>query len=204
MTVIGFLHTSEVHVPTFRALVAELLPGAEDCHVVDEALLAKARAGRPYADGLAAAVAQLEKADVIVCTCSTIGEAAEGADPRVIRVDRPMAARAVAYGRVGVVAALESTLGPTADLVREEAAAAGWETEIVLAPCLEAWLLFESGDLAGYHETVARHVAALTEVDVVVLAQASMAPVVALLGDHPVPVLASPRIAVEDIAAAVP
>lgn len=42
-----------------------------------------------------------------------------------------MAARAVASGpRVGVVVALESTIGPTEALLREEAAAAGRPVEV--------------------------------------------------------------------------
>jgi hypothetical protein len=44
VTVIGFLHTAEVHVATFRRLFAELAPpGLDDLHLVDESLLADAR-----------------------------------------------------------------------------------------------------------------------------------------------------------------
>jgi hypothetical protein len=144
---VGFLHTSPVHVPAFRALLAEVAPGVADVHLVDEALLAE----RAVAGG----------------------------------------------GRVAVVAAVESTLGPTRQLFEECAAACGSAAVVVDAPCLEAWALFEAGDHAGYHELIARHVRGLAEdFDVVVLAQASMAPAAALLADLAVPVLSSPRLAV--------
>jgi hypothetical protein len=68
---------------------------------------------------------------------------------------------------------------------------------VVEAPCLEAWAEFEAGDLDGYHASIARHVRGLAaDFDVVVLAQASMAPVAALLHDLAIPVLTSPRLAV--------
>jgi hypothetical protein len=35
VTTIGFLHTADVHVPTFRGLREELAPGWQDLHVVD-------------------------------------------------------------------------------------------------------------------------------------------------------------------------
>lgn len=55
----------------------------------------------------------------------------------------------------------------------------------------------EAGDHAGYLDRVARHVRGLADdVDVVVLAQASMAPAANLVGDLSIPVRSSPRLAV--------
>ncbi|GHH87400.1 hypothetical protein GCM10018793_63080 [Streptomyces sulfonofaciens] len=193
MPTIGFLHTADVHVPTFRALVAEWAPGALSRHVVDESLLADARAGLPYRDRLRERLGELADTDVVVCTCSTIGATAEQLGPRVVRVDRPMAEEAARYARIGVVHAVESTLGPTRALLAEAGAGAG----LTDVPCPGAWERFEAGDLHGYHLTVAaRAREAAAGVDVLVLAQASMAPVADLLSDLPVPVLASPRLAV--------
>jgi aspartate/glutamate racemase len=209
MPTIGFLHTADVHVETFRSLLAELAPGAVDVHAVDPALLADARAGgaddavmqgvrqrlAAHVDALAAGGAQ-----VVVCTCSTLSGDAETLDAGVpvLRVDRPMAQAAVAAGgRIAVVAALASTLAPTTGLLRECAAAAGVTVDLVEAPCLDAWALFESGDRDGYLRRVAEHVRAVAATaDVVVLAQASMAPAAELVRDLPVPVLSSPRAAV--------
>ncbi|MDH6121024.1 hypothetical protein ABH930_005112 [Kitasatospora sp. GAS204A] len=196
MVIIGFLHTSDVHPATFRALVVELAPQVTDHHLVDESLLADARAGRPYTERLRARLGELAEAgaEVIICTCSTIGGTAEELAPNVLRVDRPMAEQAARYGRIGVLHAVESTLAPTHALLIE----AGADPAGVLpVTCPGAWDLFEAGDLPGYYAAVAERIrAAAGSVDVIVLAQASMAPALDLLGEVPIPVLSSPRSAV--------
>ncbi len=202
MTTIGFLHTAEVHVPTFRDLLADLGPDVRGVHAVDAGLLADARTDG-LTPGLTARIedrlAELTAAgaDLIVCTCSTIGGVAERhAGVRVLRVDRPMAEAAVAAGpRIAVVYATASTLGPTRELLTD--AAAGRPVTLIEAPCPQAWVAFEAGDLDRYAVEVAaaaRHAAPAA--DVVVLAQASMAPAAALLSELAVPVLTSPRTAV--------
>ncbi|MFG2717931.1 aspartate/glutamate racemase family protein [Streptomyces sp. NPDC048416] len=211
MTTLALLHTSPVHVPVFDALRDEDAADLELHHLVHEQLLDRARESGPEAVTgavravLAEAVAQ--GADAVLCTCSTIGAVAEAASAslgvRVLRVDRPMAAAAVAQGRrVAVVAAVASTLEPTAALIREEAGARPLDLIEVLAE--HAWPHFASGDTDAYHAEIARTVDALADVDVdvVVLAQASMAPAAArtTIG---VPVLASPRLGLRAAAATV-
>ena len=205
MRTIGFLHTADVHVATFRALRADVAPDARDVHTVDQSLLADARASGitvSVRERIAGHLRLLARdADAIVCTCSTIGgEAellAECVDVPVIRVDRPMAEMAVRAGRrVAVVAALESTLEPTRALLED--CARGLDTEVRLEPCLEAWPLFEAGDLEGYLTLIAEHVRELSpRADVVVLAQASMASVEPVVADLDLRVLSSPRSSVE-------
>ncbi len=210
MTTIGFLHTADVHVATFRDLLAELAPAAREVHLVDAALLADARTGGLTGDltsRLDGRLAELAAAgpDLIVCTCSTVGGLAElsGSPGRVpvgvpvLRADRPMAEAAVAAGRrIAVVYTSESTLGPTRDLLLD--AAAGTPVRLIEAPCPQAWPAFESGDLPRYaREVAAAARLAAPDADVIVLAQASMAPAAALLTDLGVPVLTSPRTAVQ-------
>lgn len=208
MGTIGFLHTSPVHVATFDALVAEHAAGTATVHAVDEALLELARTAGPdaAADGVRRRVSELRAAgaQVVVCTCSTIGDVAERPVPdrsagfATFRVDRPMARAAVAAGhRIGVVAALESTLAPTEALLRAEAAATGRSPVIELTLAAGAWERFEAGDVDGYLDLVADAARDLGErVDVIVLAQASMTGAGRLLGDVGVPVLSSPATAV--------
>jgi hypothetical protein len=62
--------------------------------------------------------------------------------------------------------------------------------------CLDARELFEAGDHTGYLARIARHIRGLTDFDIVMLAQASMAPAADLVGDLSVPVLSNPRLAV--------
>jgi hypothetical protein len=205
--VLAFLHTAAVHVATFESLLRGLDPVVPSRHVVEPALLDEARAAGAVTPAIAARVgrviAELRDAGarVVLCTCSTIGGAAEAAGDdgvAVLRVDRPMADAAVASGaRIAFVVALESTVAPTETLLREAAQRAGRSVQLTPIRCPEAWPLFESGDLAAYHAavTAAARRAAATH-DVVVLAQGSMAPA-AELAAAAVPVLSSPRLGVE-------
>lgn len=198
---LALLHTSPVHVPVFDALRDRAHPGLELLHLVAEDLLERARADGPatVADAVRARVREAvdRGARAVLCTCSTIGGVAEaagaGAGVAVLRVDRPMAAAAVAAGpRVVVLAALESTLGPTGALIEGEARRAGRSAEVRTVLVHGAWERFEAGDAAGYVRLVARAADTVRDADVIVLAQASMAPAEALVATA-VPVLSSPR-----------
>ncbi|WP_372344449.1 aspartate/glutamate racemase family protein [Streptomyces sp. KL116D] len=198
---LALLHTSPVHVPVYDALRDAHEPDLALRHLVHEDLLARARAEGPAAVAddiralLAAAVA--DGAGVVVCTCSTISGVAEeqtaAVGVPVLRGDRPMAARAVAAGeRVTVIATVASTLGPSAALVAEEAARAGREVTVRTVLVDGAWERFEAGDREGYLDLVAAAVDAVTDADVIVLAQPSLADAAGRVRT-PLPVLSSPR-----------
>ncbi len=133
---LALLQTSFLHVPVFDALRDETHQGLELRHFVDEELLARARVEGPdaVADDVRAVLSQAvaEGARAVLCTCSTIGGIAEAAAAEagapvlglsLIHIKRQAA---VATGpRVAVLATVESTLGPTADLIEEEAHRAG-------------------------------------------------------------------------------
>lgn len=201
---IGFLHTAHAHVPTFDALTVQ--EGLVAVHVVEPHLLDDVGRAGPDDEGVRRgtheAVEELVRqgADVVVCTCSSLGPVAEqiATGVPVLRVDRPMVRAAVASGRrVGVVATVGSTLGPTCDLVLDEAARAGRsDAGTTVVPVLvdgAAWDALRSGDAARHASLVAAAVRDVApDVDVVVLAQASMRAARPLLDDVPVPVLTSP------------
>lgn len=201
---LAFLRTAQVHVPTFERLVRRIEPGLRVRHVVREELLADARVVGVDDAGLVSRVheamheAASEGAKVVVCTCSTIGAIAErtptGDAFRALRIDRAMADRAVRTGpRVLIAAALESTLAPTKALVLSAAQDAGIAVQPAMLFVEDAWPHFEAGDSARYIETLASAIrAASAEADVVVLAQASMAPVADALADLGIDVLSSP------------
>jgi Asp/Glu/hydantoin racemase len=152
--------------------------------------------------------AELAGADYIMVTCSSIGPAVEAGAKLigvpVLRVDQPMADQAVRTGsRVGVIATLRTTLEPTADLISRRAAVAGKRVEITAKLAEGAFEALMSGDAAKHDTMVAAALKDLSkQVDVIVLAQASMARVVDTLApeDKRVPILASPGIAVEYLA----
>ncbi|MEU6824205.1 aspartate/glutamate racemase family protein [Streptomyces atriruber] len=207
---LGLLHTSPVHVPVFDGLRDAGHPELELLHHVVEELLARARREGTEAvvPAVRAALVRVagsggggaggDRVGAVLCTCSTIGGVAEalGADlgVPVVRVDRPMAAAAVAAGsRVVVLATVASTVGPTSALVEEEARRAGRDVSVRAVVVEGAWDRFEAGDSAGYAEGVARAVREVRDADVIVLAQASMAAAEALVPEVRVPVLSSPR-----------
>jgi Asp/Glu/hydantoin racemase len=213
---LALVHTGAFHVATFTALCRELLPEVETFNIVDESLLSNtiaagglmAKTARRLAMYLGAA--EEAGADAILVTCSSVGAAVEAARPfvgvPVLRVDQPMADRAVSLGRrIGVLATLATTLGPTAELVRARAALQGREVEVVPRLCEGAFAAVAAGDGAVHDQLVAAGLRELMgRVDVVVLAQASMARVAEGLPAEArgVPVLSSPRAGVEAARAA--
>ncbi len=204
------IHTSGMMIPVFADLCTELLPGVEIVHMVDESLLKDiirdGRLSKPTARRVVEHILSAERAgtDFIMVTCSSVGPAAELGrelvDVPVMRVDEPMAEQAVSKGsRVGVVATLPSTLNPTVDLIQSKAA----DVQVTARLCEGAFQALVSGDSGTHDRIVVSHLQDLiSQVDVIVLAQASMARVVQTLppGSVTIPILASPRLAVEHLA----
>lgn len=178
--------------------------------MVDESLIQETmRAGtllksttRRLANQIASAEAA--GADAVLVTCSSIGPAARVAqqlfDMPVLRIDDAMAEAAVHDANViGVLATLRTTLDPTLALLREKAQEAGREVTLIECLCEDAFPAILSGDAARHDAIVGKALLEdLQGVDLIVLAQASMARAVASLqpGALRVPVLSSPELAV--------
>jgi len=207
-----FLHTSPVLVPAFTALAAKELPGVRVVHMVDESLIKNTIASGSMTPATARRVVRHVEsafeagADAVMVTCSSIGRAVGYARPLfagpVLRIDERMAERAVSAGpRIGVLATLNTTLEPTVQLVRETAAAKGKSPDVAAHLCEGAFAAVLRGDTETHDRAVAEGLAALTaqSVDVIVLAQASMARVIDALPAElkRVPILASPPLAME-------
>lgn len=210
---LALLHTSPVLTPLFTALCTQWLPEVRIFHTVDESLIKNTiEAGRLQKTTVRrlanlAGSALEGGADAVLVTCSSVGPAVDLAqqlyDAPVLRVDAPMARAAVQQGRrIGVLATLRTTLEPTSALVRRAALEAERKVEVLECLCEGAFDAVLAGDTATHDRLVS---AALTEkmrdVDVIVLAQASMARVVAALppGAVTVPVLSSPESGVRQI-----
>src|SRR3954471_19002067 len=112
-----------------------------------------------------------------------------------MRIDRPIAEQAVASGRrILVLAALRSTLAPTVALLQQVAASTQRSPTIVEVLNESAWQLFAAGEQHAYAEAIARTIEnSALPADVVLLAQASMAPASELVRDLGIVVLSSPR-----------
>lgn len=214
MKTLGFVHTSATLVPLFQDLTKQHLTGVETFNIVDDSLIKDVIKKGKLEPNTAARVvnhikaAEEAGADVILVTCSSIGRAIETAatlcSVPVIRVDQAMADEAVLIGKnIGVIATLPTTLEPTSDLVKRRAEKAGKAINITSKLCDGAFEALMSGDATKHDEMVAKALKELMQtVDVIVLAQASMARVVDGLSadEKKVPILASPGIAMKKLA----
>jgi Asp/Glu/hydantoin racemase len=102
--------------------------------------------------------------------------------------------------KIGVIATLPTTLEPTSALIKARAAAQGREVEIVQQLCQGAFEAVAAGDTETHDRLVTAGLKELMpKVEVVVLAQASMARVVDALpaAEKTVPILSSPQLGVE-------
>ncbi|PBB52926.1 MULTISPECIES: aspartate/glutamate racemase family protein [Mesorhizobium] len=204
-----FFHTAPALVQVFDELAAELAPAMVIRHVLRPDLLKQAiDIGSATAEIIeAAAEAMLRQTgphvDAVICTCSTIGQAADLANLQrpVFRIDRPMARRCVELGgRVLVLATVGTTIAPTVELITSEASAAGRTLSVESSVLERARRLFLEGRQDDYLDAIAQGISAATQdADVVVLAQASMAAALPLAKHSAVPVLSSPRIGFEGI-----
>lgn len=202
-------------VEPLRRAFGESLPGVRLTNLVDDSLLrdvvqaggvteaVEIRLGTYYA------TARDLGADLILNTCSSVGEVAAAAHAAgvyrvpIVRIDEPMAREAVALGpRIAVLATLPTTLAPTARLIQNVAAAEGAAppriTEVLAAGAYDALM---SGKTEEHDRLLEEAARGLADTDVLVLAQGSMARVAprlrALAG---VPVLSSLPGALAEIA----
>lgn len=208
MPTLGLVHNSPMLAGVFNEIAARVMPDVRILHFVDESTIKNTIAAGHLQKSTMRQVIRLVGStfdagcDAAMVTCSSIGRAVEMAadlyDQPVLRVDRAMAEQAVASAtRIGVVATLSTTLDPTADLVRRVAAEQGKEIELVAHLCEGAFEAVIAGDGATHDRIVgAALTGALADVDAIVLAQASMARVVATLPEGAVkaPVLSSPEL----------
>ena len=209
---LALIHTSPTLTPLFTELCAKEIPEAAVFHMVDESLIKNTiEAGSLQKVTTRRLISMVESAgmggaDAVLVTCSSIGEAVTTAqglfDFPVLRVDEAMAERAIACGRrIGVLATLRTTLVPTTELVRRKGA--GKNVEIVDHLCEGAFDAVMAGDTKTHDEIVSKALMnEMSGMDVVVLAQASMARVLGVMRPDALrmPVLSSPELAVRRMA----
>ena len=211
MPKIAILHTTPVTVEPLKALAAELLPGVLVVNFVDDSILPQLietgdlQAVEPRLVQYAK-FAEEVGAEAILSACSSVGELATSVQtnvrPPVIRIDEAMAEEAVRTAeRVGVAATLPTTLGPTLTLLERKACEAGREVELSPICVEEAYTKLMAGDREGHDRLLSEALEQLAaRVDVVVLAQASMARVLsALPAEQQAKFLTSPRSGMERV-----
>jgi len=211
MTTIAVIHTGPVTVQPIKEQIGNLIPDARVINIMDDSLLNDVRAAGHLTSDVTSRIytymsnAQAMGVDIILNACSSVGEAVDSVQNLVrtpiVKIDEAMAEQASATGpRVGVVATVPTTLDPTVRLIRKKAAEHGRTIEVTERIAEGAFDALLRGDAAQHDEIVKQAISALAEqVDVVVLAQVSMARLIPQLGTLPVPVLSSPRSGVEAV-----
>jgi Asp/Glu/hydantoin racemase len=207
----AIVHAVPSLVPVFNELTSELLPDVHVLHLADEGLLKELRSAGRLTDELGGRLAMLAGyaeeygAKVVMFNCSSLSPLVDSVKKRVnvpvFPVDEAMADRVVERGeRIGVLATLQNTLGPTSDLIRKRAALKGRKVEVEAVLCEGAFDALGRGDTESHDRIVREYLTGLSErADVVALAQASMARVADLLpeAERQAPILTSPRPGVE-------
>lgn len=213
---ISFLHTAHSHRAMFGELVdkqaAEQGREITVNHVVRESFLQHAQQGNDeqLKQDFTALVCQLSaESRVVVVTCSSIGALAEEFVPtntcQIMRIDRAFADYAVTHAeRILLVAALESTIEPTRQLLNSSAQLLSTPSNVDVLLVPQAWQYFLNGDMSGYHTCLIEELTRQSEkTDLVLLAQASMMGIEEKV-QLSVPVISSPKLGVAKALALLP
>lgn len=203
------IHTSSVSVADLGALFAELAPGVVVRNIIDDSLLPEVLANGGVTPGVTkrlcqyAVQAEAAGATLIFNQCSSVGEVADIAARMVaiplVKVDERMAETACRIGtRIGVVATLPTTMGPTVRLIKKMAEKLGKVVAVTEELSAGAFEKLIAGDRKAHNDMVIASIRRLSQrVDVVVCAQGSMLALKPDLGETSVPVLMSPPLGVQ-------
>ena len=130
---------------------------------------------------LYAMAAESTGADVVMVTCTTVGEGSRAArrflSVPIFNIDEPMAADAVRLGiRLGILATVPTSAPATRALLELEAARQNKQISIQTVINEQAFQCLLAGDIATHDRLVRQEIDALAEdVDVIVLGQISLA-----------------------------
>lgn len=184
---VAVIYTADALVAPLRTLFAEIIPSCDVVNIVDDSLIRDVIGkGRVTGDVTRRLHHYYEAAadtgaEVVLNTCSSIGDIAEAAKSfsriPLVKIDDAMAEDAVRRGSViGVLATLPTTLAPTVALVRRKAAEAGKSVTIIEGLATGAYEALVGGKPEMHDEMIERTARNISEkCDVIVLAQGSMA-----------------------------
>jgi Asp/Glu/hydantoin racemase len=212
--ILVLIHTVSPLIEVFERLTAEMLPGVSVRHILDEPLLEPVKSSLMRSDEFQLnrlknhiEIAEEIGAKAVLVTCSTISPLVEILLPfsgiPIFNIDTPMIEAAVQLGsKIGVLATNPSTIKPTSRLISENAASTGRSVQVETKLVDNAFKALLSGNSELHNQLVDAAIKEISgKVEVIVLAQASMASVI----DDPhhsnisVPVLSSPKLALEKL-----
>ena len=209
--IIVFIHSLVPLIGVFDRLATEQLGKVSAIHILDEPLLKKVQQQGKFLESdyerlrSHVHIAETISASIAIVTCSTFSPAVDMIRDKssipVLKIDENMIKRAVETGsRIGVIATASSTIQPTENALQTAASQKGKNISVTTRLVENALALLLKGDAQKHDEMVISAIQDLsTEVDLIVLAQASLARVLAQLPEEAIhiPVLASPILVLE-------
>ena len=187
MKTIGLLHTVPSVLATFEGRLRTAIPDQELMihNTMDSFLASDANIHGFTQENLnrlyyILKALELEHADLIVVTCSTLTPSVERIRPFIstplVAIDDAMAEKAVRQGeKITILATAYSTIGPTSTKLRNEAAKIGNSLELEDIVCEEAYTAIKKLDQKTHDDLLKEIALSIKEKDAIVLAQASMA-----------------------------
>lgn len=187
MPTLAIIHTTPATLTSLKKLALETIPDLTVINFMDDSILpqlANNQGNLAEVEERLIAYARFAEqagADIILEACSSVGEVTKKmrmvVKVPVVRIDEEMAEWVVKQEKkIGVAATLATTLNPTTKLLEEKASIFG--KKVLLTPRLieGAYQRIINGDQAGHDNLLMDTFSfLLNEVDVIVLAQASMA-----------------------------
>ncbi|MCL4377320.1 MAG: aspartate/glutamate racemase family protein [Actinobacteria bacterium] len=212
MKKVTLIHTSFASVEYLTEMFKEILPGIELMHMVDDSLLKEVIKKGGITKNVIQKIllhiksAEYSGSDCVLNVCSSIGEIVDTAkrifEIPIIRIDEKMAEEAVARSsNIGVIATLDTTAGPTYRLLEKKAKKISKKVNITTMLYSEAFKELISGNTKKHDEIIIRGIEELlSKVDIIVLAQVSMAKIIEnLYEDLAKRILTSPRSGVLEV-----
>lgn len=188
MKTVAAIYTALSIIEPIKAIFSELMPGHRLVNVYDDSLIPDViSAGNNVTTDirrrLLAYCRAVEDmgADVILSTCSSMGDIVGQIQPFVrvpiLRIDEPMVREAVETGSsIALLATVDTTLMPTNRLVRATAEKLGKRVNVVEGLAKGALQALNEGNTALHDQILMQAALAVADkVDVIVLAQGSMA-----------------------------
>jgi Asp/Glu/hydantoin racemase len=209
---VAFIHTVLSLAKGLKRLIDETLPQVKTFHIVDESLLQDMMLVGQLTPSIVrrlcyqVVLAREAGADLIMICCSSISPGADVArqivDVPVLKIDEPMAEKAVQTGDIiGVLATARTTLANSSELVKSKAKLKGRRVKIKSLLCEEAFQALLKGNREK-HDRLAKEAALklAKNTDVVVLAQASLSHLAPKIQkETKTPILTSPGLAIAAI-----
>lgn len=208
-----FIHTVPHLIDMFNKLGAERLPGVTFLHVLDEVMLKRVRqnggADQKEKEWLQFQVSSAEEihASAVLVTCTILSACVDEIRPRtnipILKIDEVMIEQAVALGKnIGMIVTNSDTMEPTSQIILDYAASIGRSVEVKAVLVEHAFDAVRNGDVDTHDRLVKNAILDMSPfVDVIILAQASMARVLNQISEAErlVPILSSPYLALEQL-----